>query len=159
MGIDAARSHATAQDWLGLPDLESLVRIAASRLRIPQRDIADLVQETRLALYALAPTTHVGSSWIRHMIRNKAIDLLRSQMRTRSREREFSRRTVRATRDAEPVLLLRSRVSAMPRSLQVLYALHYVAGCSEREIAAHLGVSRASVRRLDHRLRTVLLGA
>jgi RNA polymerase sigma factor (sigma-70 family) len=158
VGVEATRSHATAQDWLLSPDLDKVVGITAFRLHVPRLEIPDLVQETRIALWELPPTAYVSSTWIEHTSRNKAIDLLRSRTRARTREKEFVRRTVGSNGDAEPKLLLRSRVSAMPRLIRVFYALHYIAGCSERETAAWLGVSRAGVRRLDHRLRRLFLG-
>ena len=161
-GVDTrerpSQGNASAEAWLVSSDLVRLVQLVAFQCRIPPPEIPDLIQETRIALWALPPTMPVSPAWIERTSRNKAIDLLRSRIRARSREKEFTRRTAENARDAELMLLIRSHVAAMPRLVRAFYALHYVAGCSERETAIRLGKSRASLRRLDHRFRR-LFGA
>lgn len=153
-----SQKNASAEAWLVSSDLARLVRLVALQLRIPPEEIPDLIQEIRIALWKLPPATHVSSRWIELTSRNKAIDLLRAKTRARAREREFIRRMGDSTRNAEPMLLLHAEVSALPARIRTFYALHYVAGCSERETAVRLGVSRAGVRRLDHRFRGLFLG-
>jgi RNA polymerase sigma-70 factor (ECF subfamily) len=132
-----------------------LVEHVAYHYAIAGADLEDLIQETRIALWE-AGTKVVRVSWVLRVARNKAIDLVRRTKRIRAREQSYGR--LRTVSGPEPDVehLLRARVALLPRRLRKFYELHYVEGWSEREIAARLGICRASVRWLDHCCRRTI---
>ncbi len=138
--------------------LARLVATVAAHYRLDGQEAADVLQETRIALWQLGPAVQVSRAWVLRTARNKAVDLVRTKIRARARERAFTRLEIERARDPDLKHLLHARVAKLPARLRGFYDLHYTAGWSEREIATHLGLCRASVRWLDRCCRRYVAG-
>jgi len=90
--------------------------------------------------------------------RHKAVDLLRRTLRARSRDHTFTVLAAGNLADPEIEHLLKVRIAGLPPRLREFYDLHYTQAWSEREIAARLGMCRASVQWLDHCCRRDIIG-
>jgi len=150
---------ANAEDWLASPYLDRVVTRVAGQHGVPQADLPDLIQETRIALWHAGLASPVSANLVVSIARHKAIDLVRHLARRRARRRAAGLLTASPEVDAELHHLLSLRVAALPQRLREFYELHYEQGLSEREIARAWGLCRASVRWLDRRFRERLLGA
>jgi RNA polymerase sigma factor (sigma-70 family) len=145
-------------DWLEAAYLVRLARRVAIQHGLGTEDCADLLQEVRIALWEQGLATPVSAAWVIRVASRKAVDQLRRRARTRSRESSFASQAAGAAHDSEFDHLLRARAAALPEKLKKFYDLHYVQGWSEREIAAAMGICRASVRWLDRCCRRRLGG-
>ena len=155
--MDAA-AGTPAEEWIGSPRLLATVaQVLRTHGITDEADVSDLVQEVRIALWAHGLAGRVGSAWIANVARNKCIDLLRARGREQ-RTRQALIDPVPPTREAELDCLFHARASTLSSRLRTFYELHYLQALSEREVAARLGICRASVRWLDHCCRRELLG-
>lgn len=152
------RKAAERAEWLEDPTLDRLVLTVAATYRLQPQDIAEVLQETRIAIWQADSPGRVSRAWVLRVAKNKAVDLVRSRSRVRARDREFTHVPSHGTRDADLEILLKARVAKLPTRLREFYDQHYTQGWSEREIAIQHGVCRASVRWLDHQCRR-LVGA
>lgn len=145
-------------EWLGSPALPRFVTRAARQYGLSAQDIPDLLQETRIALWEAGSTAKVSAAWVMRVASNKSVDLLRRTSRAGARERAFTETCAGRASDFDLERLLGARVARLPPRLRRFYDLRYRQGRSERDVAARLQVCRASVRWLDHRCRTLLIG-
>ena len=147
-----------AEEWIESPRLFATV---AQVLRIHSitdtADVSDLVQEVRIALWEHGLAEQVGSAWIVKVARNKGVDLLRARRRE-ERTKQALLDPALPNREADLDLLFHARASALSSRLRAFYEPHYVLALSEREVAAQLGICRASVGWLDACCRRALLG-
>lgn len=141
--------------WLRSPRLPSLVLRAAMRCGSHPDEIQDVLQEVRLALWALDPAVTVNTTWIIRTAVHKALDHKRTKARAHAREAAYVRLHSPTLNDPDLPWLLHAGAEHLPPDLHRYYRLRYEEGRSEREIAAILGLCRASVRWLDHRCRIV----
>jgi DNA-directed RNA polymerase specialized sigma24 family protein len=158
-----ARAHAgktslTSAEWLESPYLKRLAIRVGLQYALKGDDLEDLVQEVRIALWRANPQTTVGPAWIQRVAVHKAVDLVRSLLALRDHDRTLAVANARPALGEEIGHLLHARTASLPPPLSEFYDLHYRQGFSERAIALRLGVCRASVRWLDHRVRRVLFG-
>lgn len=100
----------------------------------------------------------MGASWVMRVAANKAIDLVRRNVRERARDRTLACLTEPQWEEPDLKLLLEAWIAELPPRLRQFYHLRYEEGWSEREVAAQLGKCRATVRWLDHCLRQAVLG-
>jgi DNA-directed RNA polymerase specialized sigma24 family protein len=119
-------------------------------------DLPDLAQETRIALWRIGLDARVTPTLVGHIANNKAVDLVRSVVRRRTRERDSSPSTLSGGDAAEVQHLLNVEVDLLPPRLHDFYELHYRQGFSERDIARKWGLSRSSIQWLDYRCRRAL---
>ena len=147
-----------ARAWIDSPALSRLVSRVVTRHRILDGDFQDLLQETRIALWKSGNERSVSTAWISRVVTNKAVDLLRRTTRARARERAYASLVRKAGREPDIELLLHARVAEFPARLRRFYDLHYGEGWSERELAARLGMCRASIRWLDRCCRRAITG-
>jgi RNA polymerase sigma factor (sigma-70 family) len=113
------------------------------------------VQEVRIALWRAGSERLINATWLVRTAQHKAVDQLRKSYATAiPRRSECSAPSA----DREVFHLLRVRVSRLPERLRRFYQLRFEAGLTEREIAAHLGVSRSSVRRMHRRCISMIAG-
>ncbi len=139
--------------------LSLLVGRATRRyLLLNRADCADVLQETRIALWKLGAGRQVSAAWVVRVAVNKTVDLLRQHVRDQRQEREYAYLTVRNSADPELPLVLHADIEALPGKMQDFHRLHYLEGWSERELAHHLDMCRASVRWIDEGCRTRLRG-
>ena len=150
------KTPATAEAWISSPRLARLLVRVGAHYRIGPADLDDVAQETRIALWEAGPQA-VGAAWILQVASNKAVDLIRRRMRAAAGDETFG--VINNGREPEPevALLLHARVASLLPQLRKFYDLHYVQGWSEREIAAHLGKCRASIRWIDHVCKTQIV--
>lgn len=146
---DERVGSATVEEWLVSPYLRRAAARVAHQYGLGEDDLADLLQELRIALWQAGPGTRFGPAWIFQVATHKVIDVIRRRSIARRRDRAFADLPAPAS-DSELGHLLHARVSELPPRLQQFYRLHYEEGWSEREIADRLGICRASVRWLDH---------
>jgi len=92
------------------------------------------------------------------VVRNKAVDIVRRSLRARARDQTLAYLTVPGWEEPDLQHLLRARVDELEPRLRQFYELHYEQGWSQREVAAHLGKCRASVRWLERTCRARLAG-
>lgn len=151
-------SPRSVENWLSSTLLEHIVARIAHECRLSPDDVPDLVQETRLALWEADAHDPIGAAFVARVAKYKAVDLLRRLARSRRRDRTIARSTQPVGEDAELRHLLNVRIAGLPGEFQRLFDLHYRQGWSEREIAKSWGVSRSSVRWLDHCCREVMIG-
>jgi RNA polymerase sigma factor (sigma-70 family) len=144
--------------WIDSPALVRLVSRVAARYGIEASDLPDLVQETRIALWEAGCDGPPSTSLTVRVATNKAVDLVRSRVRRRIRDRAAAASSFENSRDPELRHLLNARVDELPRRLHEFYELRYHEGLSEREIARRLRLCRASVRWLDRCCRRSLQG-
>lgn len=144
--------------WIDSPALVPLVTRVAGRYGIGAEDLPDLVQETRIALWEVGAEGPPSAALTLRVATNKAVDLVRSIVRRRGRDRVAAWSTPEDPGNAELRHLLNARVGELPRRLHDFYELRYHEGLSEREIARRLRLCRASVRWLDRCCRRSLLG-
>ncbi len=137
----------SGQQWLDSPNLPRIGHVAARRFRLGPDDLEDLLQELRLAVLRAGAATPLNATWIFRAAEHRALDLVRSRKRMRAIQEEAGAAPGSHPVNRELLGLLRARASLMPREARAVYQLH-LAGHSEREIAARLGTSRASVRRV-----------
>ena len=156
-GAAAPRTVSTG-DWLETGYLTRLAGRVALQYGLGAEDSADLLQEVRIALWEQGLATRVSAAWVFRVASCKAVDLLRRQARERRRERSFASSAPCVAHDPEFDHLLRAQAAVLPAKLRKFYDLHYVQGWSEREIAAAMGLCRASVRWLDRCCRRHLAG-
>lgn len=152
------RELTTAGDWLESPALARFATRIATQYGLKADDLADLLQETRIALWKSGAETPVNAAWVVRVISNKAIDIVRRARRFRACDRELAHSTTGVALEPELEHLLHACVSELPGRLREFYRLHYMEGLSEREIAARLGLCRGSVRWLDHCCRSRIIG-
>jgi RNA polymerase sigma factor (sigma-70 family) len=155
MGFGGA---ASADDWLASPYLDQIGRNVARRHGLAPEDLPDLLQEIRIALWEAGLDARLGSPWVLRVASNKAVDLVRLRARVRAVQSIAVEAVASGTSQEELGHLLNAKVDSLPRRLRRFYDLHYRLGLSEREIARRIGVSRASVRWLDHCCRRIITG-
>lgn len=152
-GMDAVASRGPSRlttEWLESPYVRRLIRRVAREHGLAGEDLAELLQETCIALWKEGLSTHVTAGWILRTASHKAVDLVRSGIRRRAQDSQAAGvAPSHAAPDAELEHLLHARVDELPTRLREFYELHYHQGFSEREIAQSLGLCRASVRWLD----------
>ena len=158
MASNHSESESVVPSWIDSPALVGLVTRVAARYGIAADDLPDLVQETRIALWEVGSDGPPSAALTLCVATNKAVDLVRSMVRRRARDRAAALSAPGVPGDAELRHLLNARVDELPRRLHDFYELRYHQGLSEREIARSLGLCRASVRWLDRRCRRSLLG-
>jgi len=153
------REPLACAEWLDSARLGQVAARVAYQRGLGRDDLADLIQEIRIALWEAGPKVQVAEAWLHQVAHHKAVDLIRERGRRRQRDREvrYSRDQPTAAR-AELDHLLHVRVAGLPVRLRQFYALRYENGFTEREIAVSLGVCRASVRWLDRCCRRHLAG-
>ena len=159
MKVIRSRELLACAEWLDSPRLRHVaVRVAYQR-GLAIDDLADLIQEIRIAVWEAGPTARVPEAWLHQVAHHKAVDIIRERRRRRDRDREVRFSTDRpvAVR-SELGHLLHVSVAGLPERLRRFYALRYENGYTEREIAVSLGVCRATVRWLDRCCRRVLVG-
>ena len=155
---EAARRTVSTGDWLEAGYLARVAGRVALQYGLGTEDCADLLQEVRIALWEQGLATRVRAAWIFRVASRKAVDQLRQRARTRRRENSFASQAAGSAHDPEFDHLLHAQAAALPEKLKRFYDLHYVQGWSEREIAAAMGICRASVRWLDRCCRRHLAG-
>ena len=155
---DDRTAVASAEEWLESPYLHRAAVRVAHQYGLAANDVADLLQELRIALWEAGPEVRVGAAWVFRVASHKAVDLLRRTLQSRRRERAFAHMAAPAEHDQELDHLLRARVDRLPARLREFYELHYLQGRSEREIAQRLGLCRSSVRWLDRSCRRSVAG-
>jgi DNA-directed RNA polymerase specialized sigma24 family protein len=148
----------TTTDWQQSAYLPRIVGLIAKQCGVPAADIPDVLQEVRLAIWRIGPTTWIEPRWIAQTARHKAVDSLRRLIRTRDLDRLAGATPQVTLVSAELHHLLCVAVSLLPPELQDFYEVRYKQGCSEREIATRWGICRASVRWLDKICRRRLSG-
>ncbi len=153
-----ARPMIKAYAWIEDPRLLRLVGGVAEHYWIANADIPDLLQETRIALWETGSEAAVGAVWVLQVARHKAVDLLWRTLRARSRDDTFTVLAAGNLGDPEIKHLLKVRVAGLPPRLREFYDLHYTQAWSDREIAARLGMCRASAQWLDHCCRRDIIG-
>jgi len=157
LGSGAGSHTMLTTEWLESPYLRRLALRVAYQYGLQAEEVPDLLQETRMALWKAGPATCVTAAWIFGTASHKAADLLKLRIRCRSHEREaFGSHSSQPGPDPELEHLLHARADLLPRRLRDLYRLKYELGLSEREIARHRGICRASVRWLDGRCKQAL---
>jgi RNA polymerase sigma factor (sigma-70 family) len=146
-------------EWLDSPRLGHVAARVAFQRGLGRDDLADLIQEIRIALWEAGPTVRVPEAWLHQVAHHKAIDIVRERGRRRQRDREvrYSQGGPTAAK-AELDHLLHVSVAGLPARLRQFYALRYENGYTQREIAVSLGVCRATVRWLDRCCRRHLVG-
>jgi len=149
----AGAAAPTAVEWIEGLDLEAIVRFVACRYHLPQEDSDDLLQETRIALLGHGLDSHLNHTFVFRTAIHKAVDIVRQRLRG---DRAAPRKT-NSIADEELLHLLRSRLSLLPRPLQVFYALRYEQGLTLSEISGLLGCGRGSVRWMESRTQKLLM--
>lgn len=152
------RFVASARSWLASPVLDRIVARVASQYHLASEDLPDLVQETRIALWAWGLESRVSAALVFKIASSRAVDQIRRRSRRRVRDRAAAFVNSSHQEDEELRHLLNVRIEALPTRLQHFYELHYHQGLSEREVANTLGLSRSSVRWLDHQFRRFVSG-
>jgi RNA polymerase sigma factor (sigma-70 family) len=147
-------------DWLSAQLQRSLARLAAHHFA-PGRDGPDLIQESFLR--ALAKGIPAASRpaeqlllLMRRILRNCALNFLRSQRRAQARKSEFvNRMATSRSQDESPLhrlvaeertLLLAATVARLSRRQRDVITWSFLEGASSTEIAARLGCSERAVR-------------
>jgi RNA polymerase sigma factor (sigma-70 family) len=150
----------SSAEWLDPPRLGHVAARVAYQRGLGRDDLSDLIQEIRIALWEAGPTVRVPEAWLHQVARHKAIDIIRQRGRRRQRDREARYSRGQPTTDAKAELdhLLHVSVAGLPARLRRFYTLRYENGYTQREIAASLGVCRATVRWLDRCCRRHLVG-
>lgn len=146
-------------EWLDSPRLRHVAARVAYQHGLAPDDLADLIQEIRIAVWEAGATARVPEAWLHQVAHHKAVDIVRDRRRRRDRDREvrYSSRRPIAVR-SELGHLLHVSVAGLPARLRRFYALRYEKGYTQREIAVSLGVCRATVRWLDRCCRRCLVG-
>jgi len=139
-------------EWVESASLSRLTAWVARHHGLTREDAEDLLQEVRLSLLLRRPDLEVNVTFALHTATHKAVDMVRGKVR----EKRLSRRDCGLCGDAELVHLLNARVSCLPKRLQIFCMLRYELGLNGREIAALLGVGRASVRWLESKSERAL---
>ena len=146
-------------EWLDSPRLRHVAARVAYQRGLTPDDLADLIQEIRIAVWEAGPTARVPEAWLHQVAQHKAIDIIRERRRRRDRDREARYSSGRPIPvRSELGHLLHVSVAGLPLRLRRFYALRYENGYTQREIAATLGVCRATVRWLDRCCRRLLVG-
>jgi RNA polymerase sigma factor (sigma-70 family) len=145
----------TVEEWLASPYLSRIAARVAYQYRLPGHEVADLLQELRLALWLAGPSTTVNATWVFRTAYHKASDAASRIRRTKTEEGPEVPGT---GRDPDLTHLLRSRASRLPSRLRVFYFLKYREGLSQRDIALRLGLCRGSVRGLDAKCLKLIKG-
>jgi DNA-directed RNA polymerase specialized sigma24 family protein len=153
-----ARALRPSNEWLDAPELNRIAAAVSAHFGLSAYDRAEVLQETRIALWTARASPGVSASWIFRVATNKAVQLMRRTTRYREGDRSFA--SLASGRSPEPELeyLLHARVAHLPGRLRRFYELRYVAGWSERELARRLGMCRASIRWLDGCCQRAIVG-
>jgi RNA polymerase sigma factor (sigma-70 family) len=147
----------TAAGWLESGHLPRIGRWTAGEFGIAVEDVGDLVQEIGLKLARLDPGRLLNAAYLFRAAENAAIDLLRRRRRESLRRGRLpDRERAAQTPICELRSLMKARASRLPGMSRRVYGLRIEAGCSERETAAQLGLSRGEVRHLDDFCRRFL---
>ena len=159
MKVRRSEERLACAEWLDSPRLRHVAARVAHQRGLAPDDLADLIQEIRIAVWEAGPTARVPEAWLHQVAHHKAIDIVRQRRRRRDRAREVRYASGRpiAVR-SELGHLLHVSVAGLPSRLRRFYALRYENGYTQREIAATLGVCRATVRWLDRCCRRLLVG-
>lgn len=153
MSTRSTEDRLPADVWLESTRLARITCLVAHRMRFGRADLDDLVQEVRIRVWKLGPQARVNTSWVFRTASRKAIDLRRRSFRAGAGQCR-----AQACQDAVELLcLLRARASLLPPNFQRIHQLH-LEGLSEREIGRELGLSRATVRRIEEWCRRFLKG-
>lgn len=145
----------TAAEWLASQELKPLITRIVRSHGLTSQDADDVLQETLISLLRAGLHVRASRAWICAVAARRSIDANRRRTSRLERERAYSRiRTPSETGDL--LHLLYARVAGLPQREQAVFELHYRQGLTEREVAAKLGISRASVRRLDDLCRNSL---
>lgn len=150
------RGVATANDWLQSPQLSKIAAYVSRRYSLANGDLPDLLQELRIALWRHGLQQPINVTWVFHTAAHKAVDFQRRAKLSAGLSARL--RYVASRPDPELLHITRARVARLPRRLRAYYLLRYVEGRTQRELAASLSISRASVRWLEHRCRQHLSG-
>ncbi len=133
-------------EWLESPLLARIVKRVGHQYGIPPGEIDDLVQEVRIALWGARWQPEIKPAWVFATASHKAVDLLR-----RRPAGEIAICPPAPREITELTCLARVQMGQLPERLRVFCDLRYVEGLTEREIAARMGLCRASVRWLGLR--------
>ena len=139
--------------WLETRNLVRIAVIVGRRVGLPVEDLDDLVQELRIAVWRAGSETLLNASWVFQAAEYRAIDL----QRLRARARTAQPRWPDEQPDQELIGLLRARAALLPSRFRAVYELH-LSGCSEREIARDLQLTRGTVRRISTWCRRFFVG-
>jgi RNA polymerase sigma-70 factor, ECF subfamily len=149
--------------------------LAAARILNDQREAEDVVQEVFLQIWDRAhqynPERGKPLAWAMTLLRNKAIDRIRSTRR-RSLLRDQVEREVKLMEDTfhrdcadeidvlEKNRILRSAISKLPKDQREAIELAFFSGLTQNEIAQRLGeplgTIKARIRRGMDRLRNIV---
>lgn len=151
--LDAALEYRPIGEWIDTGYLARLAHRLGHDYRLPAEEMADLLQDIRLALCQAGLDRKVNSTWIYHTALHKAVDRIRSGMK---QARVLRTKSSSAVADDQLLHLLRARLSLLPPRLQVFCNLRYRLGLSSHEVSDRLGVSRASVRWLERKALRLL---
>lgn len=152
------RGERLASEWLASKELVCIADRVARAYGFDREDAAEVLQETRIALWMKHPDGPVCMAWVERVAMNKAVDRVRVILRARSADQAFAALEHPNQSSAELKHLLHARLAALPERLRTFYELHYLAGWSERDIATRLGVGRKGIRWLDRCCRRALFG-
>jgi RNA polymerase sigma-70 factor (ECF subfamily) len=162
---------------------QRLYRVAVSVMG-DASEAEDVLQESYVrAFYSFGTYSGAGSlgAWLARIVRNEAIDRLRSRASRRSHvaieaelggqgeQPERAENTVMIDSVSESVIdpetlaantelrrLLESAIQRLPEQFRTAFVLREVEGLSVEETAEYLGIPSATVKTRDHRARNLL---
>jgi DNA-directed RNA polymerase specialized sigma24 family protein len=127
--------------------------------RLPSSDVPDLLQEISLALLRAGPGTLVNATWVFRTASHKAVDIFRSRIHMAEVALDsVTEHDASLKPDPDLLRLLRVRAARLPASLARFYHLRIEEGLTQREISKRLGLSRGSVRLMEHRFVRMMKG-
>lgn len=114
------------------------------------QDAEDIAQECFLELARKAKRIDASlPGWLHRVARNRSIDLVRAEVRRKTREDkaagELNGRAEPSWADILPYV--DDGLASLPENLKAVILLHYFDGLSQKEVAERLGVSQATVSR------------
>lgn len=145
----------SAREWVASVHLGRIAAWACRRFEVSRDELPDLFQELALRLLSVPAGRMLNAAFVFRAAESAASDMLRR--RGRLKRRSVAQWRPKATADPELRGLLLARVSSLPRKLRAFYALRFMAGFGEREVAKLLGVSRGAVRNMEVFLMRLLV--
>jgi RNA polymerase sigma factor (sigma-70 family) len=146
----------TAEEWLAAPELKPLVTRIVRSHGLASQDADDVLQETLISLLRSGSDVRVSRAWICAVATRRSVDSGRRRARRSERNQAYVRgRSSSETRELR--YLLYARAAELSPRERMFFELRHRQGMTEREIAAELGISRASVRRVDSLCRRSLM--
>src|SRR5712692_25614 len=94
-------SGTTTGEWLESPYLGRVAARVAHEYGLGPDDLADVLQELRIALWEQGLERRVSAAWVFRVASHKAVDLLRRTVRARRRERAAAKLAMRPDHDSE----------------------------------------------------------